>query len=91
MRLFFKQVGSGGNSYFFHGTDLLEQEENDPTKVERVLERGERQITVSFTQVKEEGAYLYPNLAKAIVGSWKTKQSENYSTAEYRLGLKGAE
>jgi len=61
------RVGSGGNSYFFHGTDLLEQEENDPTKV------------------KEEGAYLYPKLSKAIVGSWKTKQCENYSTAEYRL------
>ena len=45
---------------------------------------------MSLTQVKEEGAYLYPNLAKAIVGCWKTKQSENYSTAEYRLGLKEA-
>ena len=27
------QVGTGGNSYFFHGTDLLEQEENEPKKV----------------------------------------------------------
>ena len=39
---------------------------------------------MSLTQGKEEGAYLYPNLAKAIVGCWKTKQCENYSTAEYR-------
>jgi len=61
------RVGSGGNSYFFHGTDLLEDEENEP-------EKG-----------MEEGAYLYPSLAKAIVGSWKIKDGDNYSTAEYRV------
>ena len=42
-------------------------------------------MTENRSQGKEEGAYLYPNLAKAIVGSWKTKRSEHYSTAEYRL------
>ena len=31
------QVGSGGNSYFFHGTDLLEDEENEPEKVDFYL------------------------------------------------------
>ena len=36
----------------------------------------------------EEGAYLYPSLAKSIVGSWKIKEGDNYSTAEYRLQLK---
>jgi len=61
------RVGSGGNSYFFHGTDLLEHEENE-------LKKG-----------MEEGAYLYPSLAKAIVGCWKIKEGDNYSTADYRL------
>ena len=41
-------------------------------------------MTENRSQGKEEGAYLYPNLAKAIVGSWKAKRSEHYSTAEYR-------
>ena len=36
----------------------------------------------------EEGAYLYPSLAKAIVGCWKIKEGDNYSTAEYRLQFK---
>ena len=51
------------------------------------FESGERCITKSKSQGKEEGAYLYPNLTKAIVGCWKTKWSENYSTAEYRLNF----
>ena len=36
----------------------------------------------------EEGAYLYPGFAKAIVGCWKIKEGDNYSTAEYRLQFK---
>ena len=48
------------------------------------FQTGEKGMTESRSQGKEEGAYLYPNLAKAIVGSWKTKRSEHYSTAEYR-------
>ena len=37
LTLFFVKVGIGGNSYFFHGTDLLEQEENEPKKVRGVF------------------------------------------------------
>ena len=87
----FSQVGSGGNSYYFHGTDLLEGEEEGEVGGQVDTDRktwspGGGVYSYSDPGRKsEEGAFLYPSLAKAVVGLWgRPGVEERWDTGHYR-------
>ena len=81
------QVGSGGNSFYFHGTDLLEGKAGVVVHHPCIL-FNYLKILLPFPAPQgreEEGVYLYPGLAKAVVGVWRRPaREERYDTQGYK-------